>query len=121
MHCAWILTAYTLIIIDHSFIIIIIIILHTGYKDFTSIAAVSEPGPAYYTSSGLSGELNCEYVIIMLLVHCWHAYAGGGIAAIVIGAVLIIIGLSVTLTIIFAKLKYYKRQYVVQSWKSELR
>ena len=58
-------------------------------------------------------------IIIMFLVHCWHA--GGGIAAIVIGAVLIIIGLSVTLTIIFAKLKYYKRQYVVQSWKSELR
>ena len=76
-------------------------------------------------SSGLSGEQSCEYyapTVILAIKIFLFSNAVGEVIAITIGVVLIIVGLSVTLAIVFTlKLKNDKHQHVKQRLKSQIR
>ena len=122
-----------IIILQNSLIMItpLPIIAHTGCMDPTSSTTVMiidrEPIAA---SSGLSGKLSCEYYVpIIIIVVATNSdkivvynYTVGEVTGIIIGVVLIIVGLSIILAIVFTlKLKNDRHQHVKQSLKSQIR
>ena len=117
-------------ILQNSLIIItpLPIIARTGCMDSTSfttvLVTITEPNPA---TSALSGNIVVNNATITSVTTNSHKialklYAVGEITGIIIGVVLIIVGLSVILAIVFTlKLKNDRHQHVKQSLKSQIR